>query len=216
MTSTRQSNDGRLLRSNGTRSLFDVSAVAPIPPQQERGVTTKTATLEVRAGKLAAIAEMKDKSFSEKKWWLRQKCKNMKAARRKIKATIDVRAESLLEDSMDAILKLSTKELQATWVFKLGSHSIVDRDRFEQEWFVLVMKELCEPQNGLWRNGCNISEKVSLQIDHRSGKKKVVNPPSMCSSVQYKDGIFYFRHVYNVLLFLFILISSKKFYMATT
>ena len=88
---------------------------------------------------------MKDKIFGEKKWWLRQKCQNVKAASRNIKSSIGLRDESLLEDFMDGILKLYTKKLQVTWVFKLRSHSIVAGYCFKQEWLALVMKDICEP-----------------------------------------------------------------------
>ena len=143
--------------------------------QQEKYRTTDKDSPGIQVENSRGIAVMKDKSFSEKKRWLHESFDKMKAASPKSYAVINVCAGSLLEDSVDTVLKLSPEELQAPWVFTSLGLPVDDNDRFEHEWFMLVLMELCEPNKGLWRNGCKQSDTMCLQIDHWSGKQKITN-----------------------------------------
>ena len=152
------------LQSN--RYKFVGATEVPSLPLQISASRTKTATLKVRTVSLVIITEMKDKRFNKKKRWFHQRCKRMQSARRKSSTMIDMMAVSLLEDSVDTILQISPEELHATWVFWIGNNSVANRDWFDQEWFTLVTKYICELNRGLWRNGCKLPDEICLHIYH--------------------------------------------------
>ena len=61
---------------------------------------------------------------------------------------IYVRRQFLLGDSIDAIMRLSRKDMRKIWIFEsIGQGDAVGSAR---EWFELVWKEIFDPDTGLW------------------------------------------------------------------
>uniref|UniRef100_A0A7S1ZH03 HECT-type E3 ubiquitin transferase n=1 Tax=Trieres chinensis TaxID=1514140 RepID=A0A7S1ZH03_TRICV len=132
-----------------TRAINDESLMEPL---------TYTESLEYRGNyvarliPLSEITSMKSRNLAEKKRWFRELCNMLTAdVDNEGYLEITVRREHLLKDSIEAIVNMSPEDMHKVWrIYFTGEEHRTPCD-LAQEWFMLVMKQLCEPRNGFWQ-----------------------------------------------------------------
>jgi hypothetical protein len=81
---------------------------------------------------------------------------------------INVRREFLLEDSIEAVMGLSRKELHKVWRFEFIGEADIDAGGVARKWFEHVTKRVFDPAMGLWKPyGSN---QMCLEINPASGE----------------------------------------------
>lgn len=65
---------------------------------------------------------------------------------------MNVRREFLLEDSVDAVMSLSRRDLRKLWRFEFIGEAGIDAGGLAREWFQLVTAEIFDPDMGLWQS----------------------------------------------------------------
>eukprot|EP00592_Proboscia_alata_P014440 CAMPEP_0194393738 /NCGR_PEP_ID=MMETSP0174-20130528/123464_1 /TAXON_ID=216777 /ORGANISM="Proboscia alata, Strain PI-D3" /LENGTH=763 /DNA_ID=CAMNT_0039189457 /DNA_START=265 /DNA_END=2553 /DNA_ORIENTATION=- len=98
----------------------------------------------------AEIASAQGKSFEEKVDWFHDTCRQIRVSWNEGHMRMNVRRESMLSDSMEAVMSLSCKDLRKDWRFYFIGEEGIDAGGLSREWFQLVTQDLFNPDNGLW------------------------------------------------------------------
>jgi hypothetical protein len=116
----------------------------------------------------AEIADAQVKSFEEKAVWFNEKCMKLSVEWNEGHMRINVRRDFLLEDSVDAVMSLSRKDLRKLWRFEFIGEMGIDAGGLAREWFQLVTSEIFDPDMGLWQ--CSESNQMMMMINPASSK----------------------------------------------
>ena len=100
----------------------------------------------------AEIADAQVKTFEEKTGWFQEKCLDLGVEWNEGHMRMNVRREFLLEDSVDAVMSLSRKDLRKLWRFEFIGEMGIDAGGLAREWFQLVTAEVFDPDMGLWQS----------------------------------------------------------------
>jgi hypothetical protein len=98
------------------------------------------------------IADAQVKSFEEKASWFQEQCTKLAVEWNEGHMRINIRREFLLEDSVDAVMSLTRKDLKKLWRFEFINEAGIDAGGLAREWFQLVTTEIFDPDMGLWQS----------------------------------------------------------------
>ena len=98
------------------------------------------------------IADAQVKTFEEKTTWFQEKCLDLGVEWNEGHMRMNVRREYLLEDSVDAVMSLSRRDLRKLWRFEFIGEMGIDAGGLAREWFQLVTSEIFDPDMGLWQS----------------------------------------------------------------
>lgn len=118
------------------------------------------------------IAEAQVKTFDEKASWFQGVCSKLSVEWNEGYMRINVRREHLLEDSVDAIMSLSRKDLRKSWIFEFIGEMGLDAGGVAREWFQLVTEDIFDPDRGFWQS--SETNQMCMQINPASSKSFVV------------------------------------------
>jgi hypothetical protein len=96
------------------------------------------------------IAEAQVRTFEEKALWFTEKCNLLAVEWNEGHMKMNVRREHLLEDSVDAVMSLSRRDLRKKWRFEFIAEAGIDAGGLAREWFQLVTAEIFDPDMGFW------------------------------------------------------------------
>eukprot|EP00977_Amphora_coffeiformis_P030370 scaffold46517_cov153-Amphora_coffeaeformis.AAC.1 len=96
------------------------------------------------------IAEAQVRGFEEKVLWFTDKCNALAVDWNEGHMRINVRREHLLEDSVDAVMSLSRRDMRKLWRFEFIGEDGLDAGGLKREWFQLVTSEIFDPDMGFW------------------------------------------------------------------
>jgi E3 ubiquitin-protein ligase NEDD4 len=114
------------------------------------------------------LAEAQVKSFEDKCAWFQEKCAAFCVEWNEGHMRMNVRREFLLEDSVDAVMSLSRKDLRKLWRFEFIGEVGIDAGGLAREWFQLVTSEIFDPDMGLWQS--SESNQMCMAINPASSK----------------------------------------------
>lgn len=117
------------------------------------------------------IAEAQGKTFNEKAEWFQEKCRLFGVDYSEGYIRINLRREFLLEDSVDAVMSLSRRDLRKAWRFEFIGEKGIDAGGLAREWFQLVSEETFDPEFGLWQS--SEANQMCMQINPASSKYRV-------------------------------------------
>lgn len=123
------------------------------------------------------IADAQVKSFEDKTKWFQDKCLGLCVDWNEGHMRMNVRREFLLEDSVDAVMSLSRRDLRKLWRFEFIGEMGIDAGGLAREWFQLVTAEIFDPDMGLWQS----SEANQMMM--------VINPASSTYTGQYFSSV---------------------------
>jgi hypothetical protein len=118
------------------------------------------------------IADIQVKGFKEKADWFQSTCAQLCVDWNEGHMRLNLRRQFLLNDSVDAIMSLSRKDLRKSWRFEFieGAGMYTEGEGLACEWFQLVTHNIFDPDIGLFvaakssqSNGC------AMQINPASG-----------------------------------------------
>lgn len=118
----------------------------------------------------AQLAEAQMKSFDEKTEWFHDTCKRVRISWDDGHMQMNIRRQYLLEDSVDAVMSLSRKDLRKIWRFEFIGEMGIDAGGLTREWFELVCKKIFDPDMGLWTSSA--TNQMSMTINPASGTSK--------------------------------------------
>jgi len=116
----------------------------------------------------AEIADAQVKDFEEKSKWFEEKCRGLSVEWNEGHMRMNVRREYLLEDSVDAVMSLSRRDLRKLWRFEFIGEAGIDAGGLAREWFELVTKEIFDPDMGLWQS--SEANQMMMTINPASSK----------------------------------------------
>ncbi len=116
------------------------------------------------------LAEAQMKSFDEKTEWFHETCKRVRISWDDGHMQMNIRRQFLLEDSVDAVMSLSRKDLRKIWRFEFIGEMGIDAGGLTREWFELVCKKIFDPDMGLWTSSA--TNQMSMTINPASGTSK--------------------------------------------
>jgi len=96
------------------------------------------------------LAKAHIRSFEEKVTWFGHKCRQLRVDWELGHVKINIRRNYLLEDSMDAIMSLSPRDMRKIWRFEFIGEEGIDGGGLAREWFNLVTSESFDPDKGFW------------------------------------------------------------------
>jgi hypothetical protein len=96
------------------------------------------------------IAEAQVRAFEDKVHWFNDKCSKLAVDWNEGHMRINVRREHLLEDSVDAVMSLSRRDMRKLWRFEFIGEEGLDAGGLKREWFHLVTSEIFDPDMGFW------------------------------------------------------------------
>lgn len=96
------------------------------------------------------IAEAQVRTFDDKVLWFSDKCNQLAVDWNEGHMRINVRREHLLEDSVDAVMSLSRRDMRKLWRFEFIGEDGLDAGGLKREWFHLVTSEIFDPDMGFW------------------------------------------------------------------
>jgi hypothetical protein len=114
----------------------------------------------------ADIAEAQVKGFEDKCSWFQEKCLHLAVEWNEGHMRINVRRDFLLEDSVDAVMSLSRRDLRKLWRFEFIGEMGIDAGGLAREWFQLVTQEIFDPDMGLWQS--SEANQMCMQINPAS------------------------------------------------
>jgi len=113
------------------------------------------------------IANVQSKSLDEKVEWFRTKvCEELYTPWEKGHVKIVVRRDTLLQNSVDAVMALGRDEMRKRWRFEFAGEPGIEAGGLTREWFQLVTEQIFDPDFGLWLSSVN--NQMSLQINPAS------------------------------------------------
>ena len=116
----------------------------------------------------AQIADAQVKAFEDKARWFEEKCRGLSVEWNEGHMRINVRREFLLEDSVDAVMSLSRRDLRKLWRFEFIGEAGIDAGGLAREWFQLVTAEIFDPDMGLWQS--SEANQMMMTINPASSK----------------------------------------------
>jgi hypothetical protein len=120
----------------------------------------------------AEIADAQVKSFEDKAKWFQEKSIGLRVQWNKGHMRINVRRRFLLEDSVDAVMSLSPRDLRKMWVFQFVGEMGIDAGGLAREWFQLVTEKIFDPDLGLWQS--SETNQMMMTINPASSKSILV------------------------------------------
>jgi hypothetical protein len=120
----------------------------------------------------ADIADAQVKNFEDKQAWFQDKCAMFSVEWNEGHMRMNVRRDFLLEDSVDAVMSLSRKDLRKLWRFEFIGEAGIDAGGLAREWFELVTAEIFDPDMGLWQS--SESNQMCMMINPASSKSAAV------------------------------------------
>ena len=140
------------------------------------------------------IADAQVKTFEEKTTWFQEKCLDLGVEWNEGHMRMNVRREYLLEDSVDAVMSLSRRDLRKLWRFEFIGEMGIDAGGLAREWFQLVTSEIFDPDMGLWQS--SEANQMMMVINPASSKCYIVYFGFFIVSTM-MDFLF-FSHCYNL------------------
>jgi hypothetical protein len=113
------------------------------------------------------IADAQVKDFEDKARWFQEKCHGLSVEWNEGHMRINVRREHLLEDSVDAVMSLSRRDMRKLWRFEFIGEAGIDAGGLAREWFQLVTEEIFDPDMGLWKS--SEANQMMMTINPASG-----------------------------------------------
>ena len=117
------------------------------------------------------IADAQVKTFEEKTTWFQAKCLALGVEWNEGHMRMNVRREYLLEDSVDAVMSLSRRDLRKLWRFEFIGEMGIDAGGLAREWFQLVTSEIFDPDMGLWQS--SEANQMMMVINPASSKYRI-------------------------------------------
>lgn len=114
------------------------------------------------------IADAQVKDFEDKARWFQEKCHGLSVEWNEGHMRINVRRDHLLEDSVDAVMSLSRRDMRKLWRFEFIGEAGIDAGGLAREWFQLVTTEIFDPDMGLWKS--SEANQMMMTINPASGK----------------------------------------------
>jgi E3 ubiquitin-protein ligase NEDD4 len=133
----------------------------------------------------AEIARIQQQSLDDKIVWLLKTCKSMSVPWEEGHMRICVRRQTLLHDSIKAVMSLGRDEMRKIWRFEFMGEQGIDAGGLAKEWFQLVTEAIFDADSGLWSFSAN--NQMLMRI----------NPASEVSCPE--DHLIYFRFLGRVL-----------------
>lgn len=133
----------------------------------------------------AEIARIQEQSLDDKIAWLLKTCKSMSVPWEEGHMRICVRRQTLLHDSIKAVMSLGREEMRKIWRFEFMGEQGIDAGGLAKEWFQLVTEAIFDADSGLWSFSAN--NQMLMRI----------NPASEVSCPE--DHLIYFRFLGRVL-----------------
>lgn len=121
-------------------------------PAQEAVVDSKLVVGDKTLMSYADISNVQGKTLEEKTRWFENLCGQLTGNWENGHVKIVVRRQSLLYDSVDAVMALGREDLRKRWRFEFLGEAGIDAGGLAREWFELVSAELFDPDRGLWLN----------------------------------------------------------------
>jgi hypothetical protein len=117
------------------------------------------------------ISSAQRKSFPDKANWFQDACANLSEAWSEGHIRMNVRREHLLEDSLDAVMSLSPKDLSKIWRFEMIGESGIDDGGFTSgDWYAMISEDILDPDKGLWKP--SESDPARMTVNPSSGKQR--------------------------------------------
>jgi hypothetical protein len=126
----------------------------------------------------AEIADAQVKNFEDKQAWFQDKCAMFSVEWNARDMRMNVRRDFLLEDSVDAVMSLSRKDLRKLWRFELTGEVCGYAGGLAREWFELVTAEIFDPDKKLWQS--SESNQMCMMINPDSSKSAAVVTGDSC------------------------------------
>jgi hypothetical protein len=98
------------------------------------------------------FADAQVKSFEKKSSWFQEQCTKLAVEWSEGRMRINIHRDFLLEDSVDAIMSLTQKDLKKLWRFEFINKAGIDAGGLAREWFQLATTEIFDPDMGLWQS----------------------------------------------------------------
>lgn len=113
------------------------------------------------------IADAQVKDYEDKARWFQEKCHGLSVEWNEGHMRINVRRDHLLEDSVDAVMSLSRRDMRKLWRFEFIGEAGIDAGGLAREWFQLVTSEIFDPDMGLWKS--SEANQMMMTINPASG-----------------------------------------------
>jgi hypothetical protein len=120
----------------------------------------------------ADIADAQVKNFENKQAWFQDKCAMLTGEWNEGHMRMKVRRDFLLEDSVDAVMSLSRKDMRKLWRVEFIGEVCGYLGSLPREWFELVTAEIFDPDMGLWQS--SESNQMCMMINPASSKSAAV------------------------------------------
>lgn len=113
------------------------------------------------------IAEVQCKSLDEKvEWFNKNVCEELYTPWEKGHVKIVVRRQTLLEDTVQAVMALSRDDMRKRWRIEFSGEPGIEAGGLTREWFQLVTEQIFDPDRGLWLSSVN--NQMSMGINPAS------------------------------------------------
>lgn len=113
------------------------------------------------------IEDVQTKCLDKKVDWFRDHvCKELFMPMDQGHVKIVVRRDSLLKDSMDAVMSLGREDMHKRWRYEFAGEPGIEAGGLTREWFQLVTEQLFDPDLGLWLPSVN--NQMSMRINPAS------------------------------------------------
>jgi len=113
------------------------------------------------------IATIQCKSLDDKvEWFNKSICEELYTPWEKGHVKIVIRRQTLLEDSVNAIMALSRDDMRKRWRIEFAGEPGIEAGGLTREWFQLVTEQIFDPDRGLWLSSEN--NQMSMQINPAS------------------------------------------------
>lgn len=113
------------------------------------------------------IAEIQCKSLDDKvEWFNKSVSEELYTPWEKGHVKIVIRRQTLLEDSVNAIMALSRDDMRKRWRIEFAGEPGIEAGGLTREWFQLVTEQIFDPDRGLWLSSVN--NQMSMQINPAS------------------------------------------------
>lgn len=113
------------------------------------------------------IANIQSKSMDDKlEWFHKNVCEELYTPWEKGHVKIVVRRDSLLDDSVNAVIALGRDDMRKRWRIEFAGEPGIEAGGLTREWFQLVTEQIFDPDFGLWQSSVN--NQMSMQINPAS------------------------------------------------
>lgn len=112
------------------------------------------------------LARAQGKSFNDKTEWFQDTCAQLCVEWNEGHMRMNIRRHFLMEDSVNAVMSLSRKDLRKLWRFEFIGEPGIDAGGLAREWFELVCQEIFDPDMGLWIS--SVTNQMSMTINPAS------------------------------------------------